>query len=554
MSSLALSGVYSGIDPEPLIQRSLEYSRTPLYHLQDEKSAWTRKRSAVSAIEQSLRTFRSQAASMLGVDALRKVTGSSSDSAVVQVTSVAGVAGGVHRIEVDQLANSERQVHDGLASAEALVGAGAFTYTYDGVTRTLHTTDETALEDLRDLINNDAANPGVEASLLEYEADADHVTHLVLRGADTGADYGISVDEMPSALAAGGAFQVTQAAGDARFRVDGYPAGAWMTRGTNEISDVVPGATFSLRKPGEEATLTFTPVDGQVKAGLQNLINTFNALAATLRSYTGYDADTETGGVLQGDYGVNEILRVLRSELMAVAPGFASGATYHSLYDLGVEVNRDGEFELDEEAFEEAMSADRQAVLSLLSADRVGSTDSEYVQFLGALDDTEPGSYEIQVDFAPDTGAILSARIRPAGETVWETDLDIFGDVITGRAGTAYEGLEVAAIWDGVSERQSAEITVRLGLAGVAERAVQAVLDEGGVVATKVKEYEDEIDRTEDRIEQMQRRLELQEERLRAQYARMEATLARLESQTGQFMAFLQAFSSGGPLGQQTED
>jgi flagellar capping protein FliD len=91
------------------------------------------------------------------------------------------------------LATADRWVHTaGFEYAEDYVAAvaGTFIYSYNGKEAVVTTTATTTLEELVGLINNDADNPGVTASLLHYG----NAYHLVLSGNDAGSDYQISVN------------------------------------------------------------------------------------------------------------------------------------------------------------------------------------------------------------------------------------------------------------------------------------------------------------------------------------------------------------------------
>ena len=63
-------------------------------------------------------------------------------------------------------------------------------YSYNHKETTITTTETTTLQEMMDLINNDANNPGVTAGLLYYN----NAYHLVLNGNDAGTDYNISVN------------------------------------------------------------------------------------------------------------------------------------------------------------------------------------------------------------------------------------------------------------------------------------------------------------------------------------------------------------------------
>ena len=118
----------------------------------------------------------------------------SSDEDILTAEATNQAYEGNHTVRINQLATADRWVHTtGLEYAEDYVGggtAGTFIYSYNGKEAVITTTATTTLEDLVGLINNDADNPGVTASLLNYGG----AYHLVLSGNDAGSDYGISVN------------------------------------------------------------------------------------------------------------------------------------------------------------------------------------------------------------------------------------------------------------------------------------------------------------------------------------------------------------------------
>ncbi|MHC4158090.1 MAG: flagellar filament capping protein FliD [Planctomycetota bacterium] len=122
---------------------------------------------------------------------LRAFSTASSDTDIITAEASNNAFEGNHTVIVNRLANAERWVHtDGLEYAEDYVGAGTFIYSYNHKETVITTTATTTLEDFAGLINNDANNPGVTASLLYFN----EMYHLVLNGNDAGSDYEISVN------------------------------------------------------------------------------------------------------------------------------------------------------------------------------------------------------------------------------------------------------------------------------------------------------------------------------------------------------------------------
>jgi len=194
MSTLRLPGLFTGIDTSKLIAQLMAIERRTLNMYEQRKSLWEDRKDALSTLETKLETLRSSVKALSDARELRAFAAASSDSDVLTAEASYNAFEGNHTVVIKQLANAERWVHtSGLEYAEDYVGdgeAGTFIYSYNHKETVITTTATTTLEDLVGLINNDANNPGVTASLLHHN-DA---YHLVLNGNDAGTDYEISIN------------------------------------------------------------------------------------------------------------------------------------------------------------------------------------------------------------------------------------------------------------------------------------------------------------------------------------------------------------------------
>ena len=192
MSPIQLSGLSTGLDTETLIRQLLEIEKRTLYTYQERKTKREEKKSIYENFETELKALQSAAANLSDVDDLRAFKATSSDSDIFTAEASYNAFEGSHTIIINQLANSERWVHTaGVEYPEDKVGTGTFIYSYNHHETSIPTTADTTLEDLVGLINNDADNPGVTASLLVYN-DA---YHLVLSGNDAGSDYEVQIND-----------------------------------------------------------------------------------------------------------------------------------------------------------------------------------------------------------------------------------------------------------------------------------------------------------------------------------------------------------------------
>ncbi len=192
MSTIQLPGLLTGIDTKALIAQLMAVERRTLNVYEQRKSLWEDRKDALSTLETRLETLRSAVRALSDANELRAYSIASSDSDKLTAEASYNAFEGNHTVVINQLANAERWVHtNGLEYTEDYVGAGTFIYSYDHHETIITTTDETTLQDLVGLINNDADNPGVTASLLYYNK----AYHLVLNGNDAGTDYKIFVNE-----------------------------------------------------------------------------------------------------------------------------------------------------------------------------------------------------------------------------------------------------------------------------------------------------------------------------------------------------------------------
>lgn len=422
--------------------------------------------------------------------------------------------------------------------------AGAFSYTCNGVTRTLSLEAGATLEDLRNRINNDSANPGVTASLILYEG----TYHLVLTGKNTGADYAITINDTETTLPGFDTadFYEAQAAQNAKYRIDGIPpVGTYIESASNTITDAVDGLTISLTGPGT-ATISATRNTDTLKEKMADLVEQYNSLFATIETLTGYSETEETGGLLQGDTLIASLLSPVRSLLTSYVPGFNPDVqTYSMGAQIGISVDRYGEMTFDEAAFDEALEDNYDAVIDLIGGQLKGYVSSDYFQYDSALDTTQAGRYEVRVDFDGE-GNITAAYFRTygQGDDDWR-EAAVDGNTITGTAGNDEQGLQVVVTWDGVSTTQTSEVDLMNGFAVALQDTLETILDTtNGPLQTRLDSYDSAISELESKIDAMEERLEKREEILTKKYARLEAALTQLDSFRASFDALFSALEA----------
>jgi len=549
MATTNLSGVFSGIDSEVFVKQALAVARKPLDKLLAQKTQTQNKQTALENLQNIFTSLQSQADSLRDMASLRGVTGSTSDLDTVGLIASAGAIEGNYGIEINQLAAAERDVHAGVASETAALGASAqFVYTYDGTTRTIQTTDTTTLEDLAGLINDDSGNPGVSASIIEYDSGDGLAYHLVLGGRNTGVDYTITVEAATTLTGfddTEGNWTVSQAARNAQVRLDGYPAEpGWIESESNSVTGLIPNVTLQLKQTGS-ATVTLSRDTSQVASGLSNLVSAYNAIVDNLDSIAGYDAETKTGGMFQGDSTVTGLINGARDLMTQVASGFVNGTDpYTTPASIGLELDKDGHLALDSDTLSEALDSDYDAVLSLIAASGIGTVSSSDIQFTSALSSTTPGAYQTKLIYDGD-GNITEAYFRKNDSSdPWRAAV-VDGNAITGASGSDEQGLNILVVTPYPSETKIYDVQVKQGFTGALYDLTADQLDEvSGPFQVKSDQFDLAIASLDKQIDLQQDRLDNREKILRAKYQRMEAALARLDSFRSAFDAVISSVSS----------
>ncbi len=311
------------------------------------------------------------------------------------------------------------------------LGPYSFTQNPDKATETV-TIDASnnSLEGIRDAVNS--ADIGVSASIV-YDGDEYRLTFV---SAETGAanslqitvdDTGDGVDTDNNGLSRlaynGGALNMEQtaAAQDAALTVNGIP----ISSATNVVADAIEGVTLTLKAAGT-SSVTLSQDDSAALDAAKAFVNGYNALASSIDTLSGYNADTEQGGILIGDATTRNISSQLRRILGGAIGGV--GGAYNSLATVGITTDAfTGKLQLDESKFNEALTNDADSVARLFAA--TASASDALVRYDGAGAATVVGDYAVNITQLATQGSYTGADI--ASFTV-DADNDTFAIKLDG--------------------------------------------------------------------------------------------------------------------------
>jgi len=284
----------------------------------------------------------------------------------LRVKSTAGGTGESDRVMIsDQLANDTLVAPDKTLSYK--VGSGS--------TVSVSVAADTSLSGLASLINNDKNNGGITASVIN-DGDASKPYHFSVVSKSTGEDGRITFVSqladlpMTEKQGAGGASLNSQ------FTVDGVN----YQRQTNTFSDAITGVTLTLKKAGS-TSITVSDNTDKIKAWVKDLVTAYNDVVQEVKTKSAYDTETETFGIL-----AHTTLRELpgtMQDLMTTGNTADKDGNIKTMFDLGLEFNRDGSITLNEKTLDSAFEKHASGVSAFLA----GDTDRNIDGFADSVND-----------------------------------------------------------------------------------------------------------------------------------------------------------------------
>lgn len=306
--------------------------------------------------------------------------GTLGNPAVAQVNVPPGLSPrGSFSLEVTQLASSQTLVGRPLPSRDSLVGEGTLTLRFGTVEGASFNPDSaraaidiavSATDTLASVAGRISQASG--GALQAYVANGTDGAQLVIKGRD-GAVNGFVLE----ATGAGGgpvpgdleylgwtpatnAGQLQGTARDAAFRLDTVV----MTSSTNRVTGLPGGFTMNLTatNTGAPTTLTFANNTQAVATVMTDFVSALNEIVGQLGQLA-----APLGGELGNDPGARELRRDLAGlSARVVMPGAATGAP-RTLADLGLSLNRDGTFRLDNAVLARSLEDNPDAVAAMFT-------------------------------------------------------------------------------------------------------------------------------------------------------------------------------------------
>jgi flagellar hook-associated protein 2 len=377
MTGIQLSGLSSGLDTTSVIQALMAAASAPQTLLNKQIAG---EQTTVADLQKLNSAFASLATltdKFTGTP-LTALSASSSNSAAATVTADDTAAAGGISFTVDALASRQVMVTGPLASWPATPPALTIV-SADGVSTDV-TPSSNSLDSVVQAIN--ASGAGVTAVKVAAGADAsgNALYRLQLSSSQTGANAAFSVYAGTAAdVAAGTAADLATAisgtttissAQDAQLTLwPGTAAAQSVTSATNTFADVLPGVDVTVQGVSADPVTVSVDEDLDTEAGnAATLVNSVQSLLAGIKQ--GQTAATSTDssgntttvfGSFTGDSTVRQAGRDLTDALTMPVNGVSPSS-------IGIQLDKDGNVSLDQDAFEAAMTKDPAGTSAMFGA------------------------------------------------------------------------------------------------------------------------------------------------------------------------------------------
>ncbi|NOT44624.1 MAG: flagellar filament capping protein FliD [Acidobacteria bacterium] len=369
-SPITFSG-FNQIDFNLILNAVMEQEQAPLRSLETQKKTYETQNAAFGTLATRLGAVEAAATALSKAGSLSLVAATSSDTTAVDVSTSGGAVEGSYEVVVSQLAKSQVTASTSTYSSTSDIVATGGTLTVLATGQPpvdVPITGATSLEDIAAAINSAADSP-VTASIVQA---APGTYRLVLTGRSSGSENAFT---LTSTLTGGSGVAFTDTDGDnvygdtaadnavqaqdALLTVNNIP----ITSSSNTVTDVVPGATLSLRKadPGSTVFVGMSADASAVEGVINEFVTAYNALV----DFVGEQRTSATAG--KASIARDPLVRGLSRELREVLSAEYAGGDFTRLAEIGIEFTQQGKLQLNSSVFSAAVAANGEGVQSLFS-------------------------------------------------------------------------------------------------------------------------------------------------------------------------------------------
>lgn len=521
---LSAAGIGSGLDVKSLVDALVKAEITPAQTRHDKRlKDVNTSLSAIGQLKAYLSNLQGTMTKLSDLGQFYSFKSTVSEPDYLATTIGAGATKGSYQIAIEKLAQQQS-----LASANmSNTGSGTIsiqfgTYNADKTSFTANASESPinltivpgndSLAAVRDAINN--TKSGVTASIVQDSSGS----KLTITSNKTGENYAMKISGTVASLnydptTGANALTETLAAQNSLVKINGLT----VSQSSNQIKDAISGVTITLKKAevGKNITLNIDDNKDQVTSLVTEFVKQYNDSITFLTNLTGYNKDTEQGGVFQGD----PQFRNLKFNLTkwATSPIAHASGQITSLADLGIVTNKQGLLEIKQDKFKAALDNNYNEIGALFA--KTAKTTDSGVTVRSVSSTVKAGTYSVNLStYVP--GVSMTGTL--GGSSATSTD----GITLTGTADLS--GLSINILSGSAGARGSVVVTD--GIAVQLNSLIKSYMDAKGDLDQRADQLNKQVKNLSKIQNEIDTRLKSLESRYLKQFTALDGLLAQLQN------------------------
>lgn len=350
--------------------------RVPIQSLENKKGNVDAKLSLVGDLETRLRAMTDSLKDIVGAGGQFKDydINVSREGIVSGAVDPGAATTGSWQLEVLKMPKNAGRMTNGFPDRDRTqVGVGYLHFeTKDGEKEVYINDSNNTLDGIAKAVNQ--AGVGITANVVTDADDADYPHKLIF----SSAAYGDNNDvEFPTVYLLDGDhdfyFDKERKAENGKIKLNGFEVEV----DSKKLENLIPGVSLDLLSadPGKEVTVGVSENYEAIKGKMDEFVKSINSVLGFIQQQNQMDENTNTSRTLGGDSMLRSVEMRMRSLLQSST--YSTGKDVTRLSQLGVEFNRNGTLDFDQEKFNITLKQNPKGVVKFLRGD--GSRGSGFI-------------------------------------------------------------------------------------------------------------------------------------------------------------------------------
>lgn len=370
MAGIRITGMASGLPPN-IVDQLMDAERIPVKQMEAQKTKQGDKLKLVTDLETKVTDITKNLSELTSTNGFSDKKFVSGDPNVIdgQVDPLSAIPGD-YAIEVVQLAQKPAAISNGFPDKDQTqMGVGYIKFnTPDGTKEIYINGSNSTLEGVVNQINS--ANVGLKAQVMQDRKDPENPYRIMISGLATGSDKQVT---FPKIYLLDGDqdmyFDQSRPAQNAKVKVDGFE----IEVPENKVADLIPGVTLDLKSaaPGREIRMAVKENLEVISGKIKSFVDAYNAALDFIQKQNKLQAGDGGKTPKLGPLGGDGMLRTIESNLRRVIlnPQMGVESPIHRVNELGIEFNRNGTLNFNQDKFNKVLNGNPQGVAAFFRGD-----------------------------------------------------------------------------------------------------------------------------------------------------------------------------------------